>query len=226
MGKEVRKVSSVIIASLLLHPAAAFDNFEDIVRDKLLCSLRLSLGYKPYTPRVENNLLHFRWGKYTLCFSSSFFMKPCFGILSVLCGSAMTSLEGRKGEMRHKDWMALQELSSLLRQWCAARARKGSQAQHKARVAKPELWLQRSGIQGLTLFPERQAITTWKTCNKSLTHFSWDSLFGFWQMSWCPSAWACIRTRTETLQGQLGPRSWSYRTAKGQEGASGKNWGN
>lgn len=40
----VRKVSSVIIANLLLHPAAAFDNFEDSVRDRLLCSLRLSLG--------------------------------------------------------------------------------------------------------------------------------------------------------------------------------------
>lgn len=103
---------------------------------------------------------------------------------------------------------------------------KRHQAQHKARVAKPEWWLQRSGIQGLTLFPERQAITTWKTCNKSSTRFSWNSLFGFWQMNWCPSGWTCMRKRTETLQRQLGPRSWSCRTAGGREGASGKNWGN
>lgn len=46
----VRKVSSVITESLLLHPAAAFDSFEGSVRDRLLCSFRLSLGYKPYTP--------------------------------------------------------------------------------------------------------------------------------------------------------------------------------
>lgn len=126
------------------------------------------------------------------------FMKPYFGILSVyvLRDSAMTSLEGRKGEMRHEGLMALQELSSLLRQWCVAGARKGSQAQHKACVARPEFWLQRSAIQDVTLFPERQAITTWKTCNKSLTPFSQDSLFGFWQMNWRPLAWACRRKRT------------------------------
>lgn len=46
----VRKVSPVIIASLLLHSAAAFDNFEESIWDRLLYSLRLSLGYKPFTP--------------------------------------------------------------------------------------------------------------------------------------------------------------------------------
>lgn len=35
---------------LMLHPAAVFDDFEDSVRDRLLCCLRLSLRYKPYTP--------------------------------------------------------------------------------------------------------------------------------------------------------------------------------
>lgn len=151
-------------------------------------------------------------------------MKPCFGILSVhvLCDSAMTSLEGRKEERRHKDLIALQELSSLLRQWCVARARKGSQARHKACVAKPEFWLQRSGIQDMTSFPERQAITTWKTCNKSLICCSQDSQFGFWRVNQCTLAWACMKKRTVTLQGQLGLRSWSCETARGQEGSKWK----
>lgn len=152
-------------------------------------------------------------------------MKPYFGILSVhvLCDSAMTSLGERKGEMRHNDLVALQELSSLLRQWCVAWARKGSRAQHKACTAKPEFSLQRSGIQDVTLFPERQAITTWKTCNKSSICCSQDSLFRFWQMDWGTWAWACMRKRTMTLQGFLGLWFWSCRTARGQEGASGKN---
>lgn len=71
---------------------------------------------------------------------SSYLHEILFGILSahMLHDSAMTSLEGRKGEMRHKGLMAPQELGSLLRQRCVAWASKGSQAQHKACVIKPE----------------------------------------------------------------------------------------
>lgn len=89
------------------------------------------------------------------CFT--FLREILLGILSVhvLRDSALTHLEGREGEMRHKGLMALWELSSLLRQRCVARASKASHARRKACVVKPEF-----GIQDMALFPERQAVTT------------------------------------------------------------------
>ena len=132
-------MNSVIIASCFLHPVAVFDDVEGSVRDMLLSSLRLSLGHKPYTSRVEN----IYWVLDSRIYSMSYFSFLCevlFGILSVhvLCDSAMTRLEGREGEMKHKGLMAPWELSSLLRQQCVAWASKASQAQHKACIVKPE----------------------------------------------------------------------------------------
>lgn len=70
----------------------------------------------------------------------SFLRQILFGILSVhmLCDSAHSSLEGREGEMRHTGFITRQELCSLLRQRCVARASTASQAQHKAGIIKPE----------------------------------------------------------------------------------------
>lgn len=130
----------------------------------LLCSLRLSLGYKPYTSRVENIYWVLDRRIYSLS-SFCFLCETLFGILSVhvLCDSAMTSLEGREGEMRHKGLMAPWELDSLLRQRCVAWASKASQAQHKACVVAPEF-----GIQDVALFPERQAVTMRKALQQKL----------------------------------------------------------
>lgn len=84
----------------------------------------------------------------------------------MLRDSAMTSQEGREGEMRHKGLMALQDLGSSLRQRCIAWVSKASRAQHKTCIIKPEFWLWRSGIQDVALFPERQTVTTQKARNE------------------------------------------------------------
>lgn len=147
---------------------------------------------------------------------SSFLHKILFGILSVhvLCDSAMTSLEGREGEMRHRGLMAPRELGSLLRQRCVAWACKASQARHKACVVKPGFWLGRSGIQDMALFPERQALTMRKACNKSFISCSQDSLLRIWQMS--RRTWGRGRCRD----------SWGWAPgAAGLKGDSGKSRG-
>lgn len=151
-------------------------------------------------------------------------MKPYFGTLSVhvLCDSAMTSLKGRKGEMRHKGLMALQELSSLLRQWCAAGAREGSQARHKACMARPgfdctdlpfKMW--HYSQKGKQLQRERPATKAWLASARTacLGSDKWIDVH-------------CLSLHEEEDSDTAGIAGNEILELQDCKRASGKNWGN